>query len=186
MNELELLIPSGEFWDPIKEEFIYTKETLLRLKHSLISVAKWECKYKRSFFNDRKDTIDEHRSYIKCMTLNGKFDDIIYDAISISQINDVARYIDDPMTASTYHDYSGRRNMPRRFGKIVTAESFYSAMVALGIPFECEKWHLNRLLALIRFCEVEHTPGKKMSEAEVLRQYSQLNAARRAKLGTKG
>lgn len=186
MNEYELLVPSGEFWDPINEEFVYTKETFLRLKHSLLSVAKWECKYKKSFFSERKDTVDEHRSYIECMTINGKFDKIIYEAITVSQINDVARYIDEPMTASTFQDYSNRRNMPRRFGKIVTAESFYSAMVSLGIPFECEKWHLNRLLALIRFCEVENTPGKKMPEAEVLRQYSQLNAARKAKLGTRG
>jgi len=51
---------------------------------------------------------------------------------------------------------------------------------------ECEKWHLNRLLTLIRVCNVKRGSGKKMSQSEVMRQYKSINEANRAKFRSKG
>jgi hypothetical protein len=59
-------------------------------------------------------------------------------------------------------------------------------MIAEGIPFECQKWHINRLLTLIKVCSLKNTPPKKMSKNSIMSQYKALNASRRAALGTKG
>ena len=59
-------------------------------------------------------------------------------------------------------------------------------MIVLGIPFECEKWHLNRLMTLIRVVSAKNAPPKKMSKNEILAQQRRLNAERKAKFNTKG
>lgn len=158
----------------------------LKLKHSLRSVAKWECKHKKSFFTDRTADIDSFRDYIKCMTVNGNFDDTVYDSITFSQMKEVEKYIDDPMTASIYHNFDKNQIGRGPAGRITTAEDLYYAMIELGVPLECEKWHLNRLVALIRFIEVRGGNGQKMSQEDTIRQYANLNAKRKAKYRTKG
>lgn len=187
MNEYELIVQPGELWDPIKEEFVYMNSPVkLKLKHSLRSVAKWECKHKKSFFTDQITDVEMFKDYVKCMTVNGNFDDVVYDSITFAQMKGIERYIDDPMTASTYHDFSKSTGSSRGLGKMTTAEDLYYAMFELGIPLECEKWHLNRLVALIRFMEVRGGNGKKMSAEDTIRQYASINAKRRAKHRTRG
>lgn len=182
----ELTVSENEFWDPVKEEFISTDSCALVLRHSLRSVVKWECKTHRSFFQKEALTNEDLKLYVKCMTLNGDFDWLIYEAISGDQLVEISKYIDDPMTASTYRDLSSGNGRYGGRGKIVTAETIYSSMITLGIPFECEDWHLNRLVALIRFCEVQNNPGKKMSQGDLLRTYASINKANRAHFKTKG
>ena len=185
-EEHVLIVNANEFWDPVNEIFVTTETRKLVLKHSLRSVVRYECKTEKSFFSKEELTNDELRSYIRCMTTNGNFDWITYEAISSDQIMEVANYIDKPMTASTFYDLSKYSN---RYGtgrtKIVTAESVYSAMIALGIPFECEDWHLNRLVALIRFCEAQNSPGKKMSQDELARAYADINKKNKARFKSK-
>ena len=189
MNELELVIESGEFWDPIQEQFIYNDRKKLKLKHSLMSVARWECIWHKSFFSENSGSREELKSYIKCMTLNGPFDDVVYDAITSKQMKEIESYMDDAMTASTFYTV-GQESTTRRYGRMqpkkVTSETIYYSMINLGIPFECEKWHLNQLIAFIRFCEVSGGTNKKMSREEVLKMYSGLDAKRKAKHRTKG
>ena len=186
MDDYELVVSENEFWDPINEEFVSTDACKLVLRHSLCAVVKWECKTKRSFFKKDQLTDEDMRLYIKCMTTNGDFDWLIYQAISAEQLLDISKYIDDPMTASTYTDFSKGSGRGNVHGKIITAETFYSSMIALGIPFECENWHLNRLVALIRFCEVQNNPGKKMSQGDLLRTYADINRRNKAYFKTKG
>jgi hypothetical protein len=54
---LEIVVPEREYWDPIKEEFIKTKRTTLRLEHSLLSVSKWESKWKVPFLSKESKTL---------------------------------------------------------------------------------------------------------------------------------
>lgn len=86
------------------------------------------------------------------------------------------------MTATTFND----RNLRGPSREIITSEIIYYWMVALQIPFECEQWHLNKLLALIKVCNLKNSPSKKLSRAELLARNREINAQRRASLGTTG
>ena len=184
---LKLTVSGEEQWDEEKEEFIPSLSPVtLILEHSLISLSKWESKWHKPYLStklNREQTID----YIRCMTINN-VDDVVYDYITDSQLNEIADYISNPMTATWFTDE--KTGMPhkqgRMKGEVVTAEIVYYWMISGNIPVEFEKWHLNRLLTLIRVIGEKNQPPKKMSRTDIARQYAQLNAQRRAKLGTKG
>ena len=84
------------------------------------------------------------------------------------------------MTATTFVD---RKKSLKK--EIITSEIVYYWMVMYNIPFECEKWHINRLLTLIRVCTVKMNT-EKMSKKDLYAQNRALNMARRKRLGTKG
>lgn len=174
---LQITIPPGEMFDESKAEFIKTKGQVLALEHSLVSLSKWESKWHKPFLSKEPKTRQETLDYIKCMTLTQNVDPIVYNFLSIDNINQINDYIDDPMTATTINDKSP--NKPNR--SIITAEIIYYWMIAFNIPQEYQKWHLNRLLTLIRVCDIKNQPEKKMSKREIMNQHRSLNAARRAK-----
>ena len=178
---LEITVPGKELFDEKKNEFVYLKPTTLTLEHSLISLSKWESKWKKPFLSSDK-SLPETLDYIRCMTITQNVQPDIYNYLSKENINDVTAYIEDPMTATSIKD-----NRPQKANKeIITAELIYYWMVTLNIPFECQKWHLNKLLTLIDICSIKNQPSKKMSKNEILRQNRELNAARRAKYKTRG
>lgn len=179
---LDILIPSGiELWDSGKNEFVYSKETTLHLEHSLLSLSKWESKWCVPFLSKEDKTYEQTLDYIKYMTVN-KVDPMTYNFLTVDHIEQVNRYIELPMTASKFYDQKkGSAN-----NKPVTAELIYYWMLSFHIPFECEKWHLNRLLALIRVCSRETTPPEKMSRQELINRNHKLNEARKRKFNTKG
>lgn len=180
---LEITIKGREFWDSIKEEFVNTSDLTLHLEHSLLSIAKWESKYKRPFLTDGPKTLEENLDYIAFMSLNKIADKTQLEAITETDLKKITDYINDPMTATTITDNSkGKKNNNHK----LTNEEIYYYMTALNIPFSCEKWHLNRLLTLIEVASIKNTPPKKMSKSEILRQNNALNAARRAKHGSLG
>jgi isocitrate dehydrogenase kinase/phosphatase len=179
---LKITIPAIELYDEIKEEFISSKEQTIYLEHSLVSLSKWESKWKKPFLSKDEKTIEETIDYIKCMTTTQNIDDVVYKAVSDDNIKQVREYIESEMTATTFSN-TEKKTINR---EIVTAEIIYYWMIALNIPFECQKWHLNRLITLITVCNIKNTPPKKMSKREVMNRNSALNAARKQSLHTGG
>lgn len=173
---LEIVIPEEEYYNEKTSTFERVSGGRLILEHSLSSLYEWESKWKKPFMSEKPKTSDELIDYIKIMTLNrDDVDDTIYRFLTTENINQISNYMKDSMTATTVKN----NEIPSR--KIVTAEVIYSWMVSLNIPFECQKWHLNRLLMLIRVCNETQKPPKKMSKAEVMRQNTALNKARKAR-----
>lgn len=166
--------------------FYTTKETALTLEHSLVSISKWESKWKRPFMSTQKGfTRIELQDYVRCMTLTQNVDPLVYNALSKQNYNDILKYMEDPMTATTINDKSIPKKGPMG-GEIVTSELVYYWMTALNIPFECQKWHFNRLMTLIRVASIKQQPPKKMSKRDVMAQNKSLNAARKARLRSHG
>ena len=186
---LEIIIDQREGFDEVKQEFIKIPRTVLQLEHSLISISKWESKWHKPFLQSAKDLNNEEiLDYIKCMTISpGKVDDHIYFFLTQENVKEIIDYIQNPMTATWFgEDKRGPRNR-----EIITSELIYYWMVALQIPFECQKWHLNRLLTLVRVCNAkneESSPNNKnkMSKSALMSRNAALNAQRKAKLHTKG
>lgn len=172
----------GEFFDEVKEEFVYFPDQKLVLEHSLLSISKWEAKWKKPFLDSEiKGT--EFLDYIRCMTVNSNVNPLSYSRLTENQLEKIQTYIDDPKTATVI-----KRNKRRSSrGRKTTSELIYCWMFMLNIPIDCEKWHLNRLLTLIDVCSIESNPkSKKMSRREIHSQNAALNAARRAKYHTNG
>ena len=183
---LTLVVPATEWYDESKEEFVTVKEQKLQLEHSLVSVSKWESKWQKVYLDEKRvPTPEESLDYIRCMTITQNVDEMVYLAIgqSPSLQKQVQDYINNKMTATFFSD-DKKKHGPTR--EKVTSELIYYWMISQNIPFECQKWHLNRLLTLIKVCNVKSTPQKKMSAKELARRNNDLNAARRAALHTKG
>lgn len=179
---LKIVIPGQELWDEKKEEFIHTKSVALQLEHSLVSIAKWESKWRKPFLGKRDKTAEEMIDYIRCMTLTQNVNPSIYSFISNDIMEQVSDYIEDPMTATWFSKED--KTPPSR--EVITSEIMYYWMVTLNIPFECQKWHLNRLLTLIRVCNIKNAPPKKLSKKQLAKRNRALNAARRKALNSKG
>ena len=179
---LQIEVPAGEFWDSKKERFLTTKPITLTLEHSLVSLSKWEAKWCKPFLvKDPPKTSEETIDYIKCMTLTQNVDPRVYSSLSEDNLEKIRRYIEAPMTATTINSRESSHNR-----EIITSELIYYWMIALNIPFECQKWHLNRLLMLINVCNVKNRPPKKMSANQLMSRNAALNAARRKRLNSKG
>ena len=177
---LEITVPAAEMFDESTQEFIESKEQTLQLEHSLVSLSKWESKWHKAFLSKREKTFEETIDYIRCMTITKNVDPSVYFNLSKENIEAINRYIEDPMTA-TYiaEDPNGSIG-----GDVVTSELIYYWMISLNIPQEYQKWHLNRLISLIKVCNVKNMPAKKMSQSELMRRHSAINEARRKKAQT--
>lgn len=178
---LKIVIPSAELFDERTSTFITIQGRELQLEHSLVSVSKWESKWKKPFLGDKPKTREETIDYVRCMTITQNVDPNVYLGLTDENIQAVNSYIDDPMTATTFRNNNRRSNR-----QIITSEIIYYWMVALGIPMECQKWHLNRLLTLVRVCDEKNQPGKKKSRKEIMAENKALNQMRRAKNGSRG
>lgn len=185
---LEITVPAAELYDSVNERFVSSNETKLMLEHSLLSVSKWEMRTNKSLLKSLDDkTIDANgfKEYIKCMTINKQPSSLVYDCLTQDNYRQVIEYMNLPMTATTINNRSKHGPNANR-NKVITSEVIYSWMVIQGIPFECEKWHINRLLMLIEVCALESGGNKKMSKRETMMMYSELNAQRRAALRSSG
>lgn len=174
-----------DFWDMQKEEFVQKDWGTLQLEHSLISISKWESKWHKPFLNTDDKTPEMMLDYIRCMAISvprGKED--VFNHLSADNIDAISAYINDSATATWFNEDPSNKSASK---EIITAELIYYWMIANQIPFECQKWHLHRLLTLIRVCNIKNNPDKKkMSKREILSRNAALNRARRAKYHTTG
>lgn len=178
---LELEIPARELFDDDTQEFRSIKASVLRLEHSLVSMSKWESKWKKPFLSKERKTRAEETDYFRCMTISQNVDPELYHALTNAEREKIRDYMDDSMTATTFYDL--KKQSPSR--NTLTSEVIYYLMFSNQIPKECEKWHLNRLLALLRVFSVKNSTAK-MSKAEILAHNRKLNKARRAAMKTRG
>lgn len=180
---LQLAVPvRPEGWDESRQEFVDPIYVTLQLEHSLVSLSKWESKWCKPFLSKMDKSYEETLDYIKFMTLTSDVDPDVYDHLSMQNVAQINEYINAPMTATTFSSDDGHKHSR----EIVTAELVYYWMIALNIPFECQHWHLNRLLTLVRVCNIKNQPPNKMTANEIMKRNAALNAARRAQLNTKG
>lgn len=180
---LTLIIPPTELFDENAMKFIPVKGTTLQLEHSLVSISKWEAKHHKIFLDDTyKKTPEELIDYIRCMTLTQNVDPIVYSVLTTSAIEQIREYMENPMTATHFNEDNIKKSMKKgpKSNEKMSSEMIYYAMVANQIPFECQKWHLNRLLTLIRICGIKNQDPKKMSKSDLNSRYRSVNAARRA------
>lgn len=177
---LQLVVPNRSYYDEEREEFIYIKGATLQMEHSLVSVSKWESKWHKPFLSKEQKTPEQLRDYYRCMTLTQNVDPDVYFGIFGETEQKILKYIEDPMTATWFAENGSSSS------KVVTNEVIYYWMTAFNIPFECQKWHLNRLLTLIHVCSEKSAPSKKMGRAETARRNQSLNAARRKAMNSKG
>lgn len=182
---LKIRIPDQELFDEKTQRFSYIKGIDLQLEHSLISLAKWESKWHVPFLGNEGKTEEQIVDYIRCMTLTQHVDPMVYQNLPASVLDQIFNYIEDPMTA-TWFNKEEEKNFGIGKKEIITSEVIYYWMVALGVPVQFEKWHLNRLLTLIRVINVKNAPQKKMKQKDILANNRKLNAARRARNKSKG
>lgn len=184
MLKLEIL-PVDDCWDEAKEEFVRFEGATLQLEHSLVSLSRWESIWHKPFLSLKPDearTAEEFKSYIACMSMTQSFDPKILNFLTNEHLNIVQKYIEDPMTATWFRE-DPKKHGKSGLGQVITSEYLYYLMFEAGIPKDCEKWHLNRLMTLLRiYAEKSKTNGKKPSQNELLTKYASINAARRAKL----
>lgn len=172
---LEITIPERELWDETNEVFIYTKGATIKLEHSLVSIEKFEEKHHIHFLDNENLTNEQMLDYIKCMTITQNVNPDVYNYLTEDNLKDIRDYMNDSHTATKIIDSS----KPKVNNKFITCELIYYYMISLNIPMECRKWHINKLLTLIRVCSIENQPPKKMSQSDVLAQHRAAHARRR-------
>lgn len=178
---LYLKLPPVEAYDENKEEFVEIAPAItLQLEHSLLSMAKWESKWCKPFMAKGTKTYEEMVDYIRCMTIN-KVDKKVYDRLTKTHMEAIKEYMEHPHTATKFSNNKNKRSY-----YTPTTEDLYYSMFYYGAPIECEKWHINRLLALLEIAGRKNAPVKKKTARELNREYAELNALRLAQTGSKG
>lgn len=173
-------------WDPRKEEFVTIPKTTFQIEHSLLSLKKWESKWHVPYFSTNDKTTEQVLDYVRCMTITKGIDPDVYPYMSRKTIQEIVDYINNPMTATWFTDVNQKKGTGKANQEVVTNEIIYYWMIEMGIPLECETWHLEQLLTLIKVINAKREPAKKMSQKEAMEQQRALNKARKARLHSKG
>lgn len=185
----ELNTKGSEWYDDSTSEFITIPSCSLRLEHSLVTISKWEAKWHKPFLSmrelARKNELTNEMllDYFNCMSLDGPIPPIVLNNLGNEEIKAINDYIEDPATATWFSNSNSNKGGSR---EVITSEVLYYYMITLNIPIECEHWHLNRLLTLIRVCNEKNAPPTKRSRQSILKSNAAINAARRKALNTKG
>lgn len=181
---LQLKVVTAEGFDDDAQRFVEIDSVTLELEHSLLSVSKWESKWEVPFLNDTPKTDEQTRDYVHMMTSSGEIPPEVFQHMSAGNFGSINTYINAKMSATTFREVNHPKN-----NEIVTSELIYYWMIALGIPFECEKWHLSRLIALIKICNVKNSsndkPAGKAPKTSAAERRA-MNDQRRRETGSNG
>ena len=185
---LTITIPEKEYLDEKTNTFITVKKQTLNLEHSLVSISKWEAKWTKPFLTEKQKTMEEFIDYVRFMTLTQNVDPMVYNGLTAENLKAIEEYIDAPMTATTFGNDKRKSPKTQSFKKeVITSELVYYWMIRFDIPVEFQKWHFNRLLTLIRVCDIKGNPeAYKMNKRAIYEQNASLNAARKAKMHSHG
>ena len=187
---LEITIPSRQLYDEGSNTLLTFKGATIKLEHSLLSVSKWESKWKKPFLDDKRTkTVEESIDYVRCMTITQSVDTLAYLCLSQKNMEDISSYMNDTQTATWFSkvEEAKLKRKSRTSGRKVTSELIYYWMSQLNLPFDvCEKWHINRLMTLINIANLENQGSPKMSPQEAARYRQALNESRKAQYHTKG
>jgi hypothetical protein len=180
---LNIIVLGTEHFNEQTETFETVGDVELQLEHSLVSLSKWESRFKKPFLSNDAKSADEIFYYIQAMILFPVYApiDIVY-RLSQANLNEINEYIESEQSATTFGIMPERKGR----GEVITSELIYYWMVAFNIPFECEFWHLNRLFSLVRICNIKNSKPKKLSRHEIASRNRELNAARRSQYNTAG
>jgi hypothetical protein len=179
---LTIVVLGVEHFDETSQEFVTVDDVTLELEHSLVSLSKWEQMYEKPFLGKDEKTSEEILEYIKLMTLTPNIAPEVFLKLSEDNIKTINTYLEAKMTATWFSEAPGAPASR----DVITAELIYYWMISFQIPWECERWHLNRLFTLIRVCNIKQAKPKKMSRSELAQRNRELNAQRKKQLGTKG
>ena len=179
---LRLIIEGDESFDDETQTFSKVDDVVIELEHSLISLSKWESKYQVPFLSSDEKPSEQVFGYLQAMIIDPDIDPDVMYLCTQANVIEIQEYIDSPQSATTFGSMPTRRGP----GEVITSELIYYWMVAFNIPFECEYWHLNRLFSLIRICNIKNSPPESVSRNELAQRYADLNAQRKAELGTRG
>jgi hypothetical protein len=175
-------VPMSEGFNESTQEFV-VKSFKLELEHSLVSLSKWESFFEKPFLGKEEKTPEETFWYIKeAMTLTPDVPPEVFARLTEDNVVAIDKYISAKMSATWFAE----KKQQKHSRDVITAEVIYHWMITHNIWLECENWHLNRLLTLIRVCIEKNTQPKKMSKAEMLAQQRKLNAQRRSQFGSSG
>lgn len=179
---LVLKVPGIELFDEVLQQFITAEEFVLELEHSLVSLSKWEQKFEKPFLGSEEKTNEEVFAYIEAMILTKDYPSDIVNRLSKDNIKQINAYIEAKMTATWFNE----KKQPKKSREVITAELIYYWMITFNIPIEFQYWHLNRLFTLIKVFSVKNTQPEKVSKKDLLARNRELNAKRKAELGTTG
>lgn len=182
---LTITVPGAELFDEETNKFVHTEDQELSFEHSLVSLSKWEAKWEKPYLSSEEKTNEEIYGYIEAMCVTPNVDPVVFQCLTESNLDDIKNYIDAKMTATWFNERQ-QKSGGRNSNEIITSELIYYWLIALNIPFEVERWHLNRLFTLVKVVNAKNAPPKKMSKAEIAAQNRDLNARRKAQMGTTG
>lgn len=179
---LKLTVVGQELFNEETSEFIIGSDFVLELEHSLVSLSKWESKFQKPFLTKDHKSPEEVLAYLEFMILNEDYPENLMLSLTREHFTAVQEYIDSAESATTFGQLPEKRGK----GETITSELIYYWLVAFNIPFEVERWHLNRLFALVRICNIKNQKPEKRKKGDAARQYRELNEKRRAQYGTTG
>jgi hypothetical protein len=171
-------IQDTEMWDPVTRRFYDVKGTTFTIEHSLVALSKWESKWKKHLLGNPNLTTEELLDYYRCMVIEEDVDPRVFYCLSQEQLKEISDYLGDTMTATFFG--SSKNDPPITDNRPVTSELIYYWMFTAGIDKECENWHINRLMTLIRVASEENKPKKERTAGETMAHHRALLKAHRA------
>lgn len=183
MLTIELVLT--EHFDEVNETFEPAETMAVCLEHSLSSLSKWEQCFEVPFLTTEK-TPDQIIAYIQMMVVEpSTIGNSWVEKLTPEHIEQINKYINAKATATWFSESSSKSDTPKK-KEVITSELIYYWMISAGVPFECQHWHLKRLLTLLRVCSIKNAPTKKTNRRDLASRNRMLNAQRKARLGTTG